>query len=685
MELLAVAGIALWGYYVGATNPKWTRPGSGPGPDDDEHTPDVVDDQIQDIPPTAMVEQYIEDSEKRWDDSRIPKQSGIITPYTRPSEIMPFFKSAKTQNTNTQVKQRKLELFSGNLLEDTSLTGTWKRKVEAPAMFAPTPQGIVTSGGTTGNPIGEAAMEKARAVQSTKHNNVLPAEQIRVGPGLGVGPDVAATGGFQQFYRQLPLNVNDYKLTTLPGRANHGASRIAKPEAPQHVQVNHNPGATVINYDDRPPEPTLGAYRAQSLYPADPAREFQAKKMMETNREGIATGAHEAPQARHVDDTRGRTKNGYDPTGNVGGGGGVDHEMSSGSGTTGATGDGRSDPAINRAYASTIAGSYVVVNGQLSQKHTSQRESGVRTIGTGGMQTTAGPSLPVSTGETRPILVPQTTIRELTGYTGDHLGIAGVRNPVEPMNAIEHQDLTRYAKRAEQNIGGYMMPAGVRNPVEPMNAIEHQDLTRYAKRAEQNIGGYMMPAGLANPANRTDVAVHQPLTRHAKRADQTRGLVNPAGRVNAFQNSSLGTTGVRKSHAYYAGLSHTQAKLPNQVVTGTAGVPVRAGSKQDPWNRWLDTSIAERQLSGNPYAHDISSTIAAKNAAHAAASRVAATTGKHVFKPPSAAAAGAGRPLPQDHVVSKQWRPTHRGPQVDPLWFRKKNNVKNTKKNTRTT
>ena len=650
MELLAVAGIALWGYYVGATNPKWTRPGpDGLGRDDDERTPEVVDDQIQDIPPTAMIERYIDDSEKRWDDSRIPKQSGIITPYTRPSEIMPFFKSAKTQNTNTQVKQRKLELFSGNLLEDTSLTGTWKRKVEAPTMFAPTPQGIVTSGGTTGNPIGEAAMEKARAVQSTKHNNVLPAEQIRVGPGLGVGPDVAATGGFQQFYRQLPLNVNDYKLTTLPGRANHGASRIAKPEAPQHVQVNHNPGATVINYDDRPPEPTLGAFRAQSLYPADPAREFQNNKMLETNREGIATGANEAPQARFVDETRGRIKNGYDPTGVGGGvGGGVDREMSAGTGASVGTGDGRSDPVINRAYATTIAGSYVVVDGQISHKHTSQRESGVRTIGTGGMQTTAGPALPVSTGETRPILVPQATIRDLTGHT-EYSGIAGVRNPIEPMNAIEHQDLTRYAKRAEQNIGGYMMPAG-----------------------------------LTNPANRTDVAVHQPLTRHAKRADQTRGLVNPAGRVNAFQNSSWGTTGVRKSHAYYAGLSHTQAKLPNQVVTGTAGVPVRAGSKQDPWNRWLDTSIAERQLSGNPFSHDVASTVAAKNAAHAAASRVAATTGKHVPNAPSAAAAGAGRPLPQDHVVSKQWKPTHRGPQVDPMWFRKKN-VKNAKKNTRTT
>jgi hypothetical protein len=52
---------------------------------------------------------------------------------------------------------------------------------------------------------------------TNKMNNVPPIERMNVGPGLGVGPDVPATGGFQQFFRVLPNNINEERLTTLPG------------------------------------------------------------------------------------------------------------------------------------------------------------------------------------------------------------------------------------------------------------------------------------------------------------------------------------------------------------------------------------------------------------------------------------------------------------------------------------
>lgn len=54
---------------------------------------------------------------------------------------------------------------------------------------------------------------------SNQQNNVSPADKILVGPGLGVGPDVPAVGGYQQVYRVLPNNVGAYRLTQLPGRA----------------------------------------------------------------------------------------------------------------------------------------------------------------------------------------------------------------------------------------------------------------------------------------------------------------------------------------------------------------------------------------------------------------------------------------------------------------------------------
>jgi hypothetical protein len=52
---------------------------------------------------------------------------------------------------------------------------------------------------------------------TNKMNNLQPIERKNVGPGLGVGANVPALGGFQQYFRVLPNNVNEEKLVTLPG------------------------------------------------------------------------------------------------------------------------------------------------------------------------------------------------------------------------------------------------------------------------------------------------------------------------------------------------------------------------------------------------------------------------------------------------------------------------------------
>jgi hypothetical protein len=54
---------------------------------------------------------------------------------------------------------------------------------------------------------------------SGQMNNLAPVEKQLVGPGLGVGADVPAYGGYQQLYQVLPNNVGGYKMTTLPGRS----------------------------------------------------------------------------------------------------------------------------------------------------------------------------------------------------------------------------------------------------------------------------------------------------------------------------------------------------------------------------------------------------------------------------------------------------------------------------------
>lgn len=53
---------------------------------------------------------------------------------------------------------------------------------------------------------------------TNKMNNLQPIERMNVGPGLGVDASVPAAGGFHDFFRTLPNNINEENLTTLEGR-----------------------------------------------------------------------------------------------------------------------------------------------------------------------------------------------------------------------------------------------------------------------------------------------------------------------------------------------------------------------------------------------------------------------------------------------------------------------------------
>lgn len=58
-----------------------------------------------------------------------------------------------------------------------------------------------------------------RMYDTGRMNNLSPIEKQMVGPGLGVGPTIPAYGGYQQLLRVNPINVGEYRLTTLPGRS----------------------------------------------------------------------------------------------------------------------------------------------------------------------------------------------------------------------------------------------------------------------------------------------------------------------------------------------------------------------------------------------------------------------------------------------------------------------------------
>lgn len=218
--------------------------------------------------------------------SRDPGATGMVTSSTlsstRPSTMsstmsstmtpnppMPFFRSARTQHTDERddgVKQRRLEMFTGANSFDTSLTGTYRHKREIPAMFDPryTAQ-AVTSSGSAGN--APMTRDRGRLEAGVMRTNELPTEQIRVGPGVGVGPDVLATDGLHSMYRSMPCNVNAYRLNPLPGGVVIGAPRVSKgPGTAGKFRARPRTGATA-GRNRRDPLPTSSATTGHRVYP----------------------------------------------------------------------------------------------------------------------------------------------------------------------------------------------------------------------------------------------------------------------------------------------------------------------------------------------------------------------------------------------------------------------------------
>jgi hypothetical protein len=195
--------------------------------------------------------------------AKYPATTGVVLPGVNRSDLqsmakeglLPFFKSGRTMASNDHGKQRKLETFTGG-------DPAWKSKHVGIAS-EPTPQGLVTSGGSVNNNLAD---NRQPVVRGTVMNNVSPVEKIRVGPGLGIGPDKIAEGGFHQFYRVLPSNINSHRLTSLRGEVVIGAPLVGKPaEATMEQTVERR--ANIGEFEDRPPLPSGAAVSARAPNP----------------------------------------------------------------------------------------------------------------------------------------------------------------------------------------------------------------------------------------------------------------------------------------------------------------------------------------------------------------------------------------------------------------------------------
>jgi hypothetical protein len=118
-----------------------------------------------------------------------------------------------------------------------------------------------------------------RMYDTGRMNNLSPIEKQMVGPGLGLGADTPASGGYQQMFRVNPINVGEYRLTTLPGRSGPAAD-ITGGRSALVGQLTHNKPETTAHLPTRLP-PSAG--RAQGMSGAIPRASHQ-KTMRTTNR-----------------------------------------------------------------------------------------------------------------------------------------------------------------------------------------------------------------------------------------------------------------------------------------------------------------------------------------------------------------------------------------------------------------
>jgi hypothetical protein len=204
MEVALIGALASIGWWINKKQPTAI---------DDDHTriqPVVDHDDKPSIRDSDRVytdnlDLFNTEAIQNFKDSHFPERTGVIAP---------FYKSMGTQNTNDEVKQRKLDAFTGS-------DPTWQHKREKESFFEVKPQAIDSSGRQGNTPYRVDPDQLKNALTDTQHN-ALPFTQKRVGPGIGVGVDTPAADGFHPMLRAIPVNGLAHKNSEMPGRVNAG-------------------------------------------------------------------------------------------------------------------------------------------------------------------------------------------------------------------------------------------------------------------------------------------------------------------------------------------------------------------------------------------------------------------------------------------------------------------------------
>ena len=220
MEVVAVAALAILGYELKG---KSSRPQRAPQP------PTInrliySSDQAPTAPPMRNIEFDVNAS------ANMPYHNNMV----------PFFGSQGAQNTNDNVKQSRLNTFTGT-------DGDFYKSKSDPTNRV-NPEETKTN--IYGNPVMGDEERMRNFANPSFYNNVNadPMSNQQVGPGLGLPIGRASAGGFHpdSVMRVLPGNVNEHRVNQLDSlQATAGHSSITGISGP-HRGVCENHRTTVL-------------------------------------------------------------------------------------------------------------------------------------------------------------------------------------------------------------------------------------------------------------------------------------------------------------------------------------------------------------------------------------------------------------------------------------------------------
>jgi hypothetical protein len=126
----------------------------------------------------------------------------------------------------------------------TGMDDTYMNKREVGPMFSPAEQ---QTNWVYGMPLFRPDMSQYSQSLNNMRNDLRPIESVQVGPGISLDPEVPASGGFHEFTRVMPNNVNNYKANQLENRVNagkHFASNLPTSYPGVGVSKDMNPNQT---------------------------------------------------------------------------------------------------------------------------------------------------------------------------------------------------------------------------------------------------------------------------------------------------------------------------------------------------------------------------------------------------------------------------------------------------------